>query len=57
MWREVNESLLAALKEAPAVAALLPALEAEVALGSVSPTAAARRLLAAFLGAAPNGEG
>ena len=28
MWREVNESLLAALKGHPAVAARLPALEA-----------------------------
>jgi len=53
MWREVNESLLAALKGHPAVAARLPALEAEVAAGTTSPTAAARRLLAAFRGDEP----
>jgi len=56
MWREVNESLLAALKGHPAVAARLPALEAEVAAGTASPTAAARCLLAAFLDGTPAGE-
>jgi LAO/AO transport system kinase len=57
LWREVNESLLVALRAHPAVAARLPALEAEVTAGSLSPTVAARRLLAAFLGTESGGEG
>ncbi len=50
MWSEVSETLLAALRVHPGVAARLPALEAEVRAGTVTPTAAAERLLAAFRG-------
>ncbi|MBU6507924.1 MAG: methylmalonyl Co-A mutase-associated GTPase MeaB [Alphaproteobacteria bacterium] len=50
LWSEVGESLLEALKHDPAVAALLPGLDAEVADGQLTPSAAARRALAAFRG-------
>ena len=54
MWSEVNDTLTAALRAAPEVARQLAALEAEVMAGRLAPTAAARRLLEAFLG---NGAG
>ncbi|WP_119461329.1 methylmalonyl Co-A mutase-associated GTPase MeaB [Rhodospirillaceae bacterium SYSU D60014] len=47
---ELSDSLLAALKAHPEIARRLPALEAEVAQGRVTPTTAARTLLSAFLG-------
>ena len=50
LWRELNESLAAALTADPRVAAQLPDLEDAVAAGTMAPSAAARRLLAAFLG-------
>ncbi len=50
MWREIDDSLLAALRADPAVAGQIAGLEAQVEAGSLPPTAAARRLLAAFLG-------
>jgi LAO/AO transport system kinase len=50
MWSEVNETLAAALRAAPQVAKQLAALEAEVMASRLAPTAAARRLLEAFLG-------
>ncbi len=50
LWRELEEGLTEAFRQAPAVAAALPGLEAAVANGSVSPSAAARRLLALFQG-------
>ena len=50
LWSELSESLVAALKAHPGVAARLPAVEAEVMAGKVTPTAAAQGLLAAFLG-------
>ncbi len=49
MWSEVQDTLLDQLRTDPAVAALVAPLEAEVAAGQVSPTAAATRLLDAFL--------
>ncbi len=48
MWNEVSETLLQALKDDSRVAAMLPALEAEVMAGAQAPGAAARRLVAAF---------
>ncbi|HYL32781.1 MAG TPA: methylmalonyl Co-A mutase-associated GTPase MeaB [Stellaceae bacterium] len=51
LWGEVGESLLEALKRDPAVAGLLPGLEAEVAAGRLTPSGAAHRALAAFRGA------
>ncbi len=48
MWREVDESLLAAFRGKPAVAARIAELEAQVEAGSLTPTAAAQALLAAF---------
>jgi LAO/AO transport system kinase len=49
LWREIGEGLLEMLRQDGAVAVLLPALEAEVAAGRLTPAAAARSALAAFL--------
>ena len=49
MWAELSDSLLAGLKENPAVREKLAALEEEVVAGRVTPTAAARQLLAAYV--------
>jgi LAO/AO transport system kinase len=48
MWSEVRDDLLDGFRSNHRVQALLPTLEAEVAAGTTSPTAAARRLLDAF---------
>jgi len=50
LWRELGEGLLDALKADPALAERLPALEAAVAARTLTPAAAARAALAAFLG-------
>ncbi len=50
MWNEVSEVLLARLKANPAVAERLGDLEAGVMSGTLTPAAAARRLLATFAG-------
>jgi len=50
MWSEVTESLRAELDADAEVAALVARLESDVVSGRVSPTAAARRILDAFLG-------
>ena len=50
MWREIEETLRDDLARHPAVAARLPALEADVAAGNVTAGAAARALLADFRG-------
>jgi len=50
LWQEVEEGLRGALRENPAVAALLERLEAEVVAGEETPERAARRLLDAFCG-------
>ncbi len=52
LWSEIGDSLLDHFRTAPAVAPLLAAVEAEVIAGTRTPTAAARALLAAFLGEA-----
>jgi len=52
MWNEVSESLLAALKADPGTARRAARLEARVAAGEITPTAAAQALLEAFLGRA-----
>jgi LAO/AO transport system kinase len=49
MWSEVNDGLLDALAGDPAVASEMHALEADVRAGTVSPTAAAQRILRRFL--------
>ncbi len=49
MWSEVTDSLLDALTADAPTAALARRLEAEVAAGSATPTAAARAVVAAFL--------
>ena len=49
MWSGIGEALMARLKAHPAVARLLPGLEADVAAGRLAPAVAAERLLAAFL--------
>jgi len=48
LWDELEAGLRQALREHPAVAGELPALEARVAAGEETPEAAARQLLAAF---------
>ncbi|HEX9647017.1 MAG TPA: methylmalonyl Co-A mutase-associated GTPase MeaB [Alphaproteobacteria bacterium] len=52
MWAEVRDGLEAELKASPEVARRLPAIEGEVASGTLSPAAAATRLLDAVVGAA-----
>src|SRR5207244_3382600 len=51
LWSEITESLTEALRADPAVAELVGRLESAVAAGTTTPTAAARSILAAFLGA------
>ncbi|MGH6953948.1 MAG: methylmalonyl Co-A mutase-associated GTPase MeaB [Alphaproteobacteria bacterium] len=53
LWRELSESLLDELSADPRLKAKLGVLEAMVAGGKVTPGAAARSLLAAFLGREP----
>jgi LAO/AO transport system kinase len=50
MWSEVNEGLVDALAGDPAVAGELREPEADVRAGTISPTAAAQRILRRFLG-------
>lgn len=49
MWAELNDQLVANLRSNRGVAQALPALEAKVAAGKVTPSVAAAELLAAFL--------
>ncbi len=51
MWREVQESLLQALKSDPRITARLNDLEREVAAGTTHPAAGARELIEMFRGA------
>ncbi len=53
MWREIDAGLRAALSEDRGAATLLATLEARVSQGGVSPVAAAREVLVAFLGRRP----
>jgi LAO/AO transport system kinase len=50
LWSEVTDRLVTSFRRDPAVVGLLPALEAEVAAGTRSPTTAALRLLDAYRG-------
>ncbi|HXO92197.1 MAG TPA: methylmalonyl Co-A mutase-associated GTPase MeaB [Stellaceae bacterium] len=50
LWSEIGDSLLDHFRAAPTVARHLAAAEQEVIAGTRTPTAAARALLAAFLG-------
>jgi len=50
MWTEIREGLFSALKTDKKAAKLLPELEADVAEGRATPTAAAKRLLGLVLG-------
>jgi len=52
---ELTETLLAQLRRHPAVGRRLAALEAQVVAGEVTPSAAARRLVAALAGEADSG--
>jgi LAO/AO transport system kinase len=52
LWAEVREGLLDAFRTHPGLSAELPALEARVGRGEIPPPAAARALLARFLGRA-----
>ena len=53
MWELVDDGLRRAVQEDPAVAALVPGLEAAVRAGETAPAAAAERLLASFRGLTP----
>jgi LAO/AO transport system kinase len=53
LWSEIEDSLLDHFRAAPAVAHHLAEIEREVAAGRQTPTAAARALLADFLGEPP----
>jgi LAO/AO transport system kinase len=55
LWSEVTESLLDALRADAAIARRARRLEADVASGTVTPSAAARELLQAFLGPGAGG--
>ena len=48
LWSEIGEGLIATLKSRAGMAERLRAVEAQVAAGRLGPTAAARKLLAAF---------
>jgi LAO/AO transport system kinase len=50
LWAEIGDALLERFRAAPAIAARLAAVEHEVTAGARTPAAAARDLLAAFLG-------
>jgi LAO/AO transport system kinase len=50
LWAEIGDSLLECFRAAPAIAARLTEIEREVTAGTRTPVAAARQLLAAFLG-------
>jgi len=50
LWSEIGDGLLEQFRTAPGVARHLAAIEQEVMAGTCTPTAAARDLLAAFLG-------
>jgi LAO/AO transport system kinase len=51
LWSEIGDTLLDRFRADPAVVALLPAVEADVGAGRVTPTVAAGRLLDLFGGA------
>ncbi len=51
LWSEIGDALIERFRAAPAVASRLATLEDEVMAGTKTPAAAARALLAAFLGA------
>ncbi len=55
LWSEVTESLLDALRADATIARRARRLEADVASGTVTPSAAARELLQAFLGPGAGG--
>ena len=50
LWKEIGDGLIERFRAAPAVAARLAAIERDVTEGARTPAAAARLLLAAFLG-------
>jgi LAO/AO transport system kinase len=50
LWSEIGDSLLDQFRTAPAIARRLAEVEAEVMSGTRTPTAAARTLLAGFVG-------
>jgi LAO/AO transport system kinase len=48
LWEEIQDGLMAELKSDPALAPLIKRLETQVASGEITPSAAAREILAAF---------
>ncbi len=50
MWSEIQENLIAEFRASPAVREMISQLEGKVTKGRISPTAAARALIAAFRG-------
>jgi LAO/AO transport system kinase len=55
MWSEVTDVLVESLRARPDVAELARRLEADVTAGTITPTAAARSVLDAFLHGQPSG--
>ncbi len=54
LWSEIDETLIRQFRDAPRVARRLGDVEAEVVQGKKSPRAAARALIALFLGESPD---
>ena len=50
MWSEIEENLIAALRDHPKGGAQVENLESKVASGDMAPGAAAREMLSVFLG-------
>ncbi len=50
LWADLGDGMIGALRRRPAIAEKIPAIEAAVAAGSMTPMAGARRLLDLFLG-------
>ena len=50
LWADLGDGLIAALRQRPAIARRIPEIEARVRAAEMTPMAAARQLLALFLG-------
>jgi hypothetical protein len=50
LWEEIQDDLMTALKSDPKLAPLITAREDQVGGGGITPSAAAREILSAFLG-------
>ena len=50
LWADLGDGLIEALRRRPAIAEQIPAIEAQVRDGRMTPMAGARRLLGLFIG-------